>query len=115
MNESAGRRRKSPPVVYCVLHEGRVTNVSGASREVSGIAPDTFVGKPLTDFIHPGDLARVAPFFQPGWSGSFSELMRLRDADGSWSWRMMRGVRTIDDDGRPSAVVRFKKIPDPHG
>ena len=113
MSNTTGRRRKAPSVVYCVLHEGRVTLVSGASVDVSGNLPESFVGRPLTDFVHPDDLARVEPFLRPGWSGSFSEAIRLRDADDTWSWRMMRGVRTIGEDGRPSAIIRFKKIADP--
>lgn len=100
-------------MVYCVLHEGKVTLVSSSSLDVGGIAPEAFVGTPVTDIVHPDDLARLAKFLEPGWSGSFSEPLRLRDADGNWSWRMARGVRTIDADGRPSAVVRLKKIGEP--
>lgn len=113
MKNTTKGRGKPSTVVYCVLHDGRVTLVSSSSLDVSGIAPEAFVGTPVTDNVHPDDLARVAKFLEPGWAGSFSEPVRLRDADASWSWRMMRGVRTIDADGRPSAVLRFKKIDEP--
>ena len=113
MKNTTKGRGKPSTVVYCVVHEGRVTLVSSSSRDVSGIAPETFAGSPVADVIHPDDHARLAHFLAPGWSGSFSETVRVRDADGAWSWRMMRGVRTIDEEGRASAVVRLKKIAEP--
>ena len=112
-NTIAKGRRKPSTVVYCGVHEGRVTLVSSSSLGVSGIAPETFAGSPIAEVIHPDDHARLAHFLAPGWSGSFSETVRVRDADGNWSWRMMRGVRTIDAEGRASAVVRLKKIDEP--
>lgn len=113
MRNTAKARGKPSSVVYCVLHEGRITLVSSSCLDVSGIAPEAYTGASPTEFVHPDDQPRIAQLLEPGWSGSFSEAIRVRDADGGWSWRMARGVRTIDASGQHSAVVRLKKIDAP--
>jgi PAS domain-containing protein len=99
--------------VYCVLHDGKISHVSSSSLDVSGIPPEQFVGEPATEVVHPDDHPTIARLLAPGWAGSFSERIRVRDADGSWSWRLMSGVRTMDDEGHASATVRLRRIAEP--
>ena len=97
------------PLVFCVLHDARVSFVSSTAQEVSGISPERFHGQLAMDLVHPDDRPRIAPFFEAEWSGAFEESVRLQDADGGWTWRRVNGVRTIDAGGRPSAALTVKK------
>jgi PAS domain S-box-containing protein len=95
--------------VLFVLHDGVVSFVSSASVDVSGISPEELHGRNALDFVHPDDRERLLPYFAPGWQGVIDARVRVRQADGSWQWRHVEGVRTLDADGHGSAVFKLTR------
>jgi PAS domain-containing protein len=95
-----------PEAVYVVIHNGIVTFVGSNTMAVSGFAPEHFRGR------H-DDHDRVARLFKEGWTGRFSEHVRIQERDGNWTWRLADGVRTIDPSGEPHTVAELRKVEGP--
>jgi PAS domain S-box-containing protein len=112
MTDDTGRAAPFPPV-YCILHEGIVTFVSSACDRVSGHSFAHFHGRQALELVHPDDQRNVEPYFADGWEGVFRASFRLQDVDGAWTWRQADGVRTIDDNGHPSAICTLRKVDAP--
>jgi PAS domain S-box-containing protein len=96
--------------VSCVVRRGRITSVSDTSREVSGFPPERYLGRLVFDVIHPDDRPLIMRYFAVGWTGEIDVVVRLEDADGSWTWRRVRGSRTIDASGEPTASLTLQKV-----
>jgi PAS domain S-box-containing protein len=68
---------------------GTVTYVNDAYREVTGVDPADVVGHPAAALGHPDEQAVVVPMrdeaVRRGF-GRFRHLVRLRTADGGWTW-----------------------------
>src|SRR5437867_3489816 len=56
--------------VLCEMRQGIVTYASPNTMRVSGRGPEEFVGQPFSQIIHPDDMARLAHFMAPGWTGA---------------------------------------------
>ncbi len=109
---SALSARAEPPIVICMIEEGRVSYVNATTTEVSGIPSERFRGRPVSELVHRHDHALLSPLAADGWTGEFDVVIRLQDSDKRWTWRRVRGVRDIDDAGRPFAVMTLRKIAD---
>lgn len=99
-----------PPVVACVIRSGRVASVSAASVQVSGLPPEQFLGRLAWDVVHPDDRPLIARYFAVGWTGEIDVALRLKDSDGAWTWRLVRGARGVDERGEPTAQVTLTKV-----
>jgi PAS domain-containing protein len=97
-----------PPVVICLIENGRVAYASETTTQVSGFPPERFRDRLVSELVHPDDHALISPFAE-GWTGEFDVAIRLQDSDGRWTWRRVRGVRKIDEVG-PFALVTLRKL-----
>ncbi len=108
--DSALSARAEPPIVICMIEQGRVSYASETTIDVSGFPSDRLRGRSVLELVHPDDHALLSPLAAEGWTGEFDVAIRLQDSDMRWTWRRARGVRDIDDAGRPFAVVTLRKI-----
>ncbi len=104
-----------PIPVFCVTHDGIVTFVSSTSLDVGGLSPERFHGRHIFDLVHPDDRHRVEPLLAPGWAGRFDEILRIQEADGTWSPRRVQGIRTISASQGASAAMTLRKPADHTG
>ncbi len=86
----------------------RVVYQSPAIRAVLGRAPDEFVGKPLSDIVHPDDVAaaetQLAKVLTGGLGSTSDFECRVAHADGQW--RIINAVITnLFDEPDISAIV----------
>jgi diguanylate cyclase (GGDEF)-like protein/PAS domain S-box-containing protein len=58
--------------------------------------------------VHPDDVARVRDALAQHLAGNTAHLStehRVRNADGSWRWVLVRGLAVRDDDGAPTRIA----------
>ena len=87
---------------------------SPSSRHILGYAPDEITGRPVFEFVHPDDVAKV----KAGLTRAQAEVgqarhieARFRRADGAWRTLEVIGRRMIDG-GEPVVVVNARDITD---
>jgi diguanylate cyclase (GGDEF)-like protein/PAS domain S-box-containing protein len=73
--------------VTLIVGDGRISYQSPSTRRVMGHGPDTLVGRPYLDLVHPEDRQRAVEFVrglesEPGASGLVD--LRLAAAGGAW-------------------------------
>jgi PAS domain-containing protein len=100
-------------VVHIILSNGVVTFVGSNTVQVSGLPPEHFHGRHVLDLVHPDDRLQVERLLTPGWTGRFSEHIRIQEVSGAWAWRVAEGVRTVDASGEPQSVLELRKIGPP--
>ena len=96
--------------VLCKVREGVVTYVSPNATDVSGLPLEAFVGRRMTELIHPDDLRTLERFLTPGWTGEIAATFRIVSGDGGWLERDVRGVREIDERGIHSSVFILRDM-----
>jgi diguanylate cyclase (GGDEF)-like protein/PAS domain S-box-containing protein len=67
---------------------GRVLYVNRACERILGVPPEQLIGRPLTDLLHPDDLARSRATFSRIRAAGGHDVAeaRVRHADGGWRW-----------------------------
>ncbi|MDX1657691.1 MAG: EAL domain-containing protein [Nitriliruptorales bacterium] len=95
-------------VVLLVDGDGRIVEVSPSVEECLGHRPEELVGRPVLDLVHPdGRVGLEACLMRPDLAdGGESDLMPLRDAQGSWIPSVVR-MQPIaaGSDGQGLALV----------
>ncbi|MFN3668420.1 MAG: PAS domain-containing protein [Brevundimonas sp.] len=92
--------------------DGRVTYVSPSIERVSGHKPESVIGRPVTDLIHPEDVPRLTESFRdfvkapPEWSQRGVTYRGLVKGGGE-RWFEARTSIIRDDEGR---VVEFQDL-----
>ena len=79
--------------------EGNFTFVS-KSHQILGYHPESLIGKPVLEFVHPDDLSKIAQTLQEFISKKLNDIkaeFRYRCADGQYIWLETLG-RTITDN-----------------
>lgn len=68
--------------------DGTIQYMSPACRELTGLAPEAFIGKSFHAFVHPDDQERVRQFLQKTLVATDASRLvcRLLCADGSFRW-----------------------------
>jgi diguanylate cyclase (GGDEF)-like protein/PAS domain S-box-containing protein len=100
--------------VVCVLSPGgALRHVSAAAREVLGREPESLLGKPYEELVHPDDLdgMRAASAAGHGGAAPFSLRHRLARGDGSWVWTETR-VRLLRDPSTGRVVEMHATVRD---
>jgi len=94
--------------LVAILDENGVYRYASPSHEqASGYRPDELIGRQAFEFLHPDDLARLAPLYAEGIANR--ELVatveyRFRHRNGSW--RIVEGVfRNLLDDPAVAGVL----------
>jgi PAS domain S-box-containing protein len=96
--ESVGSR--SDDLVYH-SRDGVVAYVNDALRTLTGLAPDTVIGRPTCELSHPEDYSRLARLRDEAirrGRGRFRGDLRLRTVDGGWRW-FQADFRVMQDPG----------------
>ncbi len=95
--------------------EGRITWQSPSATRMFGYAPDEAIGLNGLDFVHPDDLAELAPVFAdllatPG--KTVSAEVRVRPKSGGWRWMEVVGTNSLDDPDLHAIVLNYRDITD---
>ncbi len=96
-----------PHAVWVMSADGRIEYLNQRFLEYTGLpAEEAYDSEVWRRIIHPDDLARrekaLAEFFRGG--GSYNIEFRLRGADGTYRWKIGRGVAVRNQEGR---LARF--------
>jgi PAS domain S-box-containing protein len=108
--------QNSSDVVTLIGSDGVVRYQSSGGRAMFGYRPETLVGHPLSEFIHPDDAsgtrAQLTKVLAGGLSVSTSFECRVRHADGSW--REVDSVMTnlLDDSDVAAIVLNSRDVTD---
>lgn len=82
--------------------DGRISWVSPSVARVLGLPPEHFMGRAMSEFVHPDDVAVVEGEKQDQISlGVLTGQveMRLATSDGDWRWMSVLGKALIDAQG----------------
>ena len=107
--------QNSSDVITIVNRDFRITYQSSAVTRVFGFEPSEIVGRPLTDWLHPDDVAAFHALLRSVLAGGQDTRLvecRLRHHDGSW-----RDVETavnnlVDDPSVNGVVMNTRDISD---
>ena len=97
------------------LHDqdGRVRYVSPAAARALGRSEEELVGRHLTEFAHPEDLAAAGAEFEqvlrtPGASSVYA--LRIRSADGEWRWMETVAHNLVDNPSVRGVVCNTRDV-----
>ncbi len=100
-------------VIRLIDQEGFIRYASPSHMKVLGYAPETLLGKPLSDMIHPEDRETVKAFHARNQDTSAVDKMdyRLRHADGHYLWfEMTSHFVSVNEAGITGYVVCERDI-----
>ena len=85
-----------------------VQYVSPSFQSVLGYVPDSLIGQAITSYLHPQDIAKVAPVFQS--ASAHQQItdrieIRIRHASGEYLWLEILGRLVFDERGRARSAV----------
>ena len=90
------------------LPDGHYEFVNGASEEVFGLPPETFLERPalIREVIHPDFTDYLAHEWEKLLAGDMSPSYEYKiiDGEGNERWLHQRNVLVTDDDGSPVAI-----------
>ncbi|HEY6008886.1 MAG TPA: PAS domain S-box protein, partial [Geobacteraceae bacterium] len=89
-------------LVWTMGLDGRHTYINPALRDILGLAPDDFIGRPLEALLHPDDVAlahRTLEEAVSGVSGWTGIVLRWRHRDGSWRYLESNAAPMFSPDG----------------
>ena len=80
--------------------------VSPAVHSLLGHGPDSIIGRPLTDFVHPDDAAEVVArsTLRRQGRGVPTAVTRMSHREGTWVWVQATASPVLDVGGRATAV-----------
>jgi PAS domain S-box-containing protein len=97
----------SPDLIAIIEPDGKIRYHSPSIERVLGITPDSVVGRPFLDFLHPDDALRASQFLErqiaePAANG----MVELRFHHHNGSWRSFEVVaRNLTAAGAVTAIV----------
>jgi PAS domain S-box-containing protein len=100
--------RACPDIVTVLDGEGRVQEISVASRHILGYDLDDPVHEEVEALVHPDDIGAVYDEYLKAFSvrgGSLDVRYRVRHADGRWLVLDTRGRAIVGDDGKVLGAV----------
>src|SRR6185437_6224841 len=95
-----------PQLVWVTDAAGALTFVNRQWEEQTGLAPGAILGYGWTDILHPGDRTSVQSAWAAcvGAGAPYRVECRIRTADGTYRWFLIRAVPIRDEQG---AIVRW--------
>jgi PAS domain S-box-containing protein len=90
-----------------IVADGRVVHANEAAASLVDVPLAVAIGRPIEEFVHPDDRARVRAHVAELAAGalpSFAEQYRTIRPDGSLAWVEVRG-QPIEWQGRPAAQI----------
>jgi PAS domain S-box-containing protein len=105
----------STDVIVIVDEHLQFSYVSGSVEPILGHDPEDLVGEDALSYVHPDDLhvtqRRLAEAIEhPGTP--VSDEVRLRDADGSWTWIEARARNQLSDPDVGGIVIYSRDVTD---
>ncbi len=98
-------------VVFRVDSTFHIEWVSPSVKDLQGYSPEDLVGRPLSDFCHPDDLAGVLALVDDTPAGSKGEVeLRVLNSDGTYRWCQLNGRRITETDGEVIYVGSLRDI-----
>ncbi len=107
--------RHSSDLVTVIGPDAVVRWQSESVRRVLGHDAETLVGQPLTDLVHPDDVALAQAFIaaaaeHPGPAGAIN--LRLRDDRGVWRSVEIVAENRLEDDGVDGILLNIRDVSD---
>ncbi|MFC4407537.1 PAS domain-containing response regulator [Haloarchaeobius iranensis] len=105
----------SSDLITILDDDGVFQYTSPATEQVLGYEPETLIGEPSFEMVHPDDLAAVMDAFSrmredPSATPSIS--YRLRHANGEWRHIESRGANRLDDPAIEGYVINTRDVTD---
>jgi PAS domain S-box-containing protein len=97
-----------PDLIVVLDREGRFKFVSERIRDILGVTPEEYVGKPIGQRINPEDRSKLTQMFQNAVSGVKSQEqieIRAQHADGTWKTLKVSGNPLFDEKGTIVGMV----------
>lgn len=95
-----------PSLIFVALPGGGNIYVNARYTAYTGFATGAVLGQGWRDIVHPDDLGHATARFVPGGTEiPFEHEMRLRSADGTYRWFLVRTTPVRTADGRISYWV----------
>ncbi len=91
-----------PDVLWTATHDGRIDFMSDAARAAFGADPVSCHGDGWGDLVHPDDVASMREHWAQSVIGGhlYEHEVRMRMADGTFRWNMVRAMPRLDSNGR---------------
>lgn len=89
---------------------GNITYFGPSAVKISGYSIETILGRSLFEFVHPDDRSLAMEAFMLEFKKESTTnylLLRLRHADGNWTWCKIRGHNLLDNPAFHSIVIYF--------
>jgi diguanylate cyclase (GGDEF)-like protein/PAS domain S-box-containing protein len=103
-------------VITVLEPDGTVRYQTPSVEGVLGIAPDTLLGAPLLDVVHPDDRewvkAQSARVLRHPGTAEGTLLVRWRHSDGSYRWVESKRTNLIDDPAVRGVIVNSRDVTD---
>jgi PAS domain S-box-containing protein len=97
-----------PDLIVVLDREGRFTFVSERIRDILGVSPEDYIGKPIGQRISPEDRSKLNEMFQNAISGQKSKEqteIRAQHADGTWKTVRVTANPLRDEKGAIIGMV----------
>ncbi|GIE87672.1 sensor domain-containing diguanylate cyclase [Actinoplanes regularis] len=105
--------RHASDITAIVSTAGIVGYMNPAVERIVGGTVDEYLGRPMLELIHLGDVPRVAAemaevYATPGTKATFE--MRVRHEDDSWRWLSVVAVNLVEERGIGGVVINARDM-----
>ncbi|GIE52179.1 sensor domain-containing diguanylate cyclase [Actinoplanes nipponensis] len=105
--------RHSSDITSITDRSGRLAYVSPALHRTLGLDATTILGRRMTDFLHPDDLAELRPQLAHLLTTAGATLTyqtRFAHADGSWRWLEVIATNLLGEPGIDGVVANARDV-----
>src|ERR1700751_3275749 len=94
------------PIFLIDIATEECVHVSPSVQGLLGLEAETLIGRPLTDFVHPDDKAKVTArsASRRRGRGQRRTVTRMSNADGAWVWVKAAASPVLTPEGRQLTV-----------
>ena len=95
-------------IIYSITLDGRLSYVSPSWKENLGHSLEEVIGRSISDFVYPDDLARCMQFLEHIYVSGTKQggiEYRVLHQDGSWRWHTSNASPIFDEEGKVSAYL----------
>jgi PAS domain S-box-containing protein len=94
-------------VITLMDMQAKIMYISPSCETILGYKPDEMIGKKVSEFEHPDDLANVEQEFVKIFQGGIAivPFYRVKHKDGYWVTFSATGSAIYDEQGRPSLLI----------
>jgi len=111
----ASLAQNSSDVITLIDSEGIVSYQSSAASRVFGLPPAGLVGQPVTNWVHPADLARFADALATAARGDETRVdCRFQHADGSYRVAETAVTNLLDEPTVSALVLNTRDVTERH-